>query len=285
MTFTNEQIKALDNPYQELIVADKLVEHQEQLDRLSAQEKKEMAIKLVQDCPEKELTRLGHAIKALKAPAASEESFQYIVNQVWEIRKRIIALKDSRNKKPHNLLLDPEFNVDLFAEFNDFSLQLLDGNEDIIAQKLALSTPTEQRSNLVRNVQNAFPDSQFVTVVSSTFAFRRALDVLLGDEPYKFFINGEFKSNVNSYLKYAELLALIDGKDEAIAEQLAKTPEIKRCLVLDHMQLIFPGSILLEKTQKAFNAPIKSIVHSSMFVPAKEAAEPKKDQAHTGLSL
>ena len=270
MPFNNEQIIALENLYEELGNADNLTEHQEQLDFLSLEDKKKVAIKLVRQCPEKNLNNLGLTIKALRAPAASadhNESFHHIATQVWTIRKKIIALQDPLHPEPHTLLLEPEFNADLFTEFNDFSLALLDGNELAIAQKLAIIIPKEQRSELVRNIQNAFPDSQFVTVVSATFAFRRELDLLLGEEPYKFFISPEF--NAKSFAQYSKLLELIDDKDEEIAAKLENTPNIKRATVLVNMEALFPNRSLLEKTKELFKTPAKETVHgNSIFPPA-----------------
>lgn len=288
MPFTKEQIIAIDDLYQQLGSADQLAEHKKELELLSVEEKKNLAIKLVKQCPEKNMNHLGLAINALKGPVTEgqEETFAHIVSQVWEIRKKISALNDVHHPAPHTLLLAPELNTDLFTEYADYSFELLDGKEMPIAQKLAMTTPREKRSELVRNIQNTFPDSQFVSVVGKTFAFRRELDVLLSDEPYKFFISPEF--NARAYVQYDILLELLEDKDEEIAAKLATTPNLKRITVLTNMESIFPSSILLEKTKEVFKTPAKETTHKgSIFTPAPKAQateEPQKDEAQASAT-
>jgi hypothetical protein len=149
-----------------------------------------------------------------------------------------------------------------------------------IAQNLAKTTPKERRNELVRNIQIAFPDSQFVTSVGAIFAFLRELDVLLGEEPYKFFTSPEF--NAKAYVQYDELLAIIANKDEEIAAKLANTPNIKRPLVLANLELMFPNSILLERTKVLFETPAKETVHeNSIFssAPSVPEADKAKEEA------
>ncbi len=261
MTLSKEQIKALANPYQELGNGDALAEHLEELNKLDEEERRELATKIVFDCPEGELNALGHAIKASKMHGSVEETFYDVLSRAFEVRSRIKGLHDSRNLNPHNLLLGKEFNTDLFNEFNAFSLSLVDKKALAIAIKLTLSTPVEQRNDLIRNARNAFPGSLFVSKLGAAFALRREIDLLLGDEPYKFFISPEF--NENSYLEFAELFQLIEENDEEIAAKLATTPEVKRAMVLERMALIFPGSILLANTQKVLAEPVKSTAPTS----------------------
>lgn len=267
MTLSVEQIKALPNPYVELGNGDTLIEHREQLNSLSEQEQRAIAVKIISHCPDAKLNELGHAIRALRAPGSQEETFSNVISQVFEIRKRVMSLTDVRNTHPQNVL-GSEFNPDLFAEFKDFSLQQLESKEVDIATKLALSTPEKDRSKLVRNAQIAFPDSVLSTKLGAAFALRREIEHhLLGAQPYNFFISPEF--NPESYLEFVELFQLIEDKDDAIITNLATTPEIKRSTVLANMELLFPDSILLERTKELFKTPIKSPAPTkSIFQPS-----------------
>jgi len=254
MTFSKMEIKALDNPYQHLSNGDALVEHQETLDSLTETEQRELATNILAHCPDKDLRTFGHAIRAINPHDRADGCFYHVLNRGFQTRSRIKGLYDSANSNPHNLLLGVDFTADLFSEFNKLSSQLLDKKEIAIATKLALSTPAAERNELIRNAQNAFPGSPFLTKLGAAFTLRRELDKLLGDVPHTFFLSPEFKE---SYLEFAELFQLMDDKDDDIAAKMASTPDVKRDSVLEKMAAIFPGSTLLEKTTALFATPIK----------------------------
>jgi hypothetical protein len=293
MTLSVEQIKALANPYAELGDSDSLIEHREQLNSLSEQEQRDIAIKIISHCPNTNLNELGYVIRALKPHGNTEETFADVISRVFDLRKRIMGLTDDRNSNPHKLLLAPEFESDLFAEFNKFSLQLLNSNEATIAKNLVLSTPEKKRFELVFNVRNAFPGSLLVTKLGEAFTLRREIEHhLLSEKPYNFFTSLEF--NPQSYLELGELLLkLIKGKEDLILSNLETTPEGRRSTVLANMESIFSNntlfSALLEKTKELFKTPTKTTAPTtSIFLNSMQTQTTStniKDEAGTGKSL
>lgn len=270
MTFSKEQIIALENPYQELGNGDTLAEHQEKLDTLSPEEQRTIACAILLECPDKELNQLRHAIEALRHPANTESSFHSVIARVFEIRKRIEGLKDKRNRHPHLSLLNNELPRELFHEFPDYSLQLLNTHETAIALKLALTTPKNQCSELIRSIQNTFPDSVLATQVSTAFTIRRAIDqYLLGEHPESFFSSSDI--NPQSCVPFNPLFQLIADKHEDIAQKFACTVGAgQRPRLLEKMKQIMPQNELITRTQAAFNAQVKTPIVSdqSMFQPA-----------------
>lgn len=179
MTFTSEQIKALANPYEALGDADTLAEHQQTLEeQLSTQEKKDLAIKMVLQCPEKELNNLGHAIRALKAHGAAEGTFQHSVNKAWEIRKKIISLGDPRNTKPYELLTDSDFNDEL-CEYSVLASELSANAKKAIVHNLALTTPAKQRHEVARTMQNTLRGNDLGAAIGAAFAACREVEMKL----------------------------------------------------------------------------------------------------------
>lgn len=172
MPFTIKEIKAFDNLYQQLVVRDELAEYQQELDALPIAEKKALALKLVTQCPENELNNLSNVISSLRSRTDAMESFYRVISQVWEIRKKTLALSDPQHPRPYDFLLT-EFDADLYNEYKDFTLELLKGKEESIAQRLALSTPEDKRSELVRNAYIAFAGSDFFIAVTKAVSDQR----------------------------------------------------------------------------------------------------------------
>jgi len=258
MSLSKVEIKTLANHYLHLGNGDALAQNQEALDSFPLKEQREIATGMVLNCPEKDLGQLRGALSAIEPIIPTEENcFYHVLNRGLETRSKIrgLSLYDKRHKTPHNLLLGIDFSAALFNEFAELSLRLLDKKEIDIATKLALSTPPTERSKLIQNAQNAFPDSLLVTKLGAAFTLRRELDKLLGDAPHTFFLSEEFDKK--SYLEFAELFQLIDDKEDDIAAKMASTPDVDRDTVLEKMAAIFPGSTLLEKTTALFAAPIK----------------------------
>lgn len=266
MTFSLEQIKASDNLYAELGNSDALVEHLPLLNNLTVPEQREIALKLISSCPDEELKTFAYAIRATKVYGLQQETFHDVLSCVFEVRKRTLALLDSRNPKPYQQLIGDEFSPDLFVEFNHYALELMNPKANEIATKLALSTPKEHCNEVARNLSQIFPCSELVAQVHQAFTLRKQIDLfLLGSEPFKFFISPEFSAE--NYLKFDPVFELISYKDEEIAAKLSSTPKDEeiRALVLANMELIFPKSNLLEKTRAHFNPARPTVSEYSLF--------------------
>jgi len=247
MTHTSEDIKKLDDPYTELNSSDQLVEHQEELDKLSAKEMKKLASKMMFSCPHSELNNFGHAIKAIKG-----STFHPVLYQAYEVTQRMHTLLNPEHPRPHDFLTGQEFNGDLFNEFTKLSLKFIKGNETIIATRLALTTPEEQRSELSKNVRNTFRDSELPSKIGAAFTLRRSIDLLLGDKPEDFFTSKEFNADLLN--EFEELSsALLNGNETAVATRLAlTTPKEGRSNVSRNIRSLFSDSEMTTRVGAAF---------------------------------
>ena len=286
MPYNKDQLLKLANPYQELNDGDALAEHQEELDSLSEEEMMSLATQLVLDCPKEELTQFGRAILALRTQPSEEASFYSVLSAALEVKKRIISLLDPRNEHPHRMLLAPELASDLFHQYSELAMGVLHTNEIAIAQRLALSTPKEKRSELMRNVQNTFEDSLFASKLGAAFTLVRNIELLLGDKPRDFFSSIEF--NVRLCLEFPAIFELIDHKEEQIAKQFAETSlGMHRFALFDNIGQVFgEHSRLLTATKEAFKAHAEKYATnpSLLFTPPKESDEATTKAASAAFS-
>lgn len=238
MSLTCEDIKKLENPdeaYNALNNADLLLEHSQELEKLSPEEMNSLAERIIIGCPNSEMQTFGFAIDALQKSAPS---FSPIIYLAYETKKRILALSDPRNPHPHSFLLGNEFNAEIFDQFNNLALTLLKDNEIAIATRLAKTTPREDWSTLCMNVRNAFPGSTFSVKVATAYSLRREIeDHLLGEKPQDFFSSREFKPDL-CHEFYDLVTELVKGHEENIGKKLKDSKmvhEINRHLeMLDH---------------------------------------------------
>lgn len=218
MSFTSEQIKQLDNPYQELKTAKLLAEHQTELDKLSPEEMNDVATKMLLACPKEEMQQFADAFAGLKQ---SESEFFAVLYNAHETTMRIIALLDPEHSTPHSLLSGKEFNQDRFNEFDVLTRGLLKGNEVSLAIRLALTTPAEVRSSVASNLAKVFPGSECAQKVGAAFNLCRQIEgSLLKDQPQKFFTSRDY--NPDLCREFSPLLsALLKGNEQRIGQQLS----------------------------------------------------------------
>lgn len=268
MRYKIEEIKALKKPYKELGSGDALAEHLDELNQLNDQEMRSLASAMVLDCPRDELNQFGHAIEAARRPQDDEKSFHAALSQAYEVKKRIFSLFDPRNANPHKFILDSEFDEALFNNYNELALDVLRDNETAIAQRLALTTPKEDRSRLALNIRNMFPQTVLVTKIGAAFTLRRNIDeLLLGEEPEKFFLsNRDF--SVDLCLEFSGLFPkLLEGHEKTIGEKLST---IKSPNTLSDI-----GRKLEQITHKAHNQDNPFRLIASAMIPKKE--QPKQE--------
>ncbi|HHP0255908.1 TPA: lpg0008 family Dot/Icm T4SS effector [Legionella pneumophila] len=228
MTFTCDELKGLEHPYEVLGNGDALAENREELNKLSNDEKLVLASRLVLECPVNELKDFSHAIEAARMPQDDSDTFHSFLFQAYQVKKRIISLLDPRNKNPHSMILEKEFDGELFNNFNKLAIDVLNNNEVAIALRLAETTPAQDRSRVSQNINNIFPQSLFAAKVGHAFAVRRDIErLLLGDRPDQFFSSREFK--IDSCIEFASLFNVINDKESSIAGKLAlRTPAENR---------------------------------------------------------
>ncbi|CEG55499.1 lpg0008 family Dot/Icm T4SS effector [Legionella fallonii] len=218
MTFTCEQIKQLDNPYEKLNTADVLAEHHSELDKLSPKEMHDLAVKILMACPAEEMENFAHEVDSFQS---SKSTFSVVLARAYETKKCILALSNPEQTNPHELLMDEETNEGILNEFDDLALNLLSGNEVTIATRLAIATPMKSRSALSFNVSRVFTESEFAEKVGAALTLRREIDrFLLGNKPQDFFTSNEF--NLDLCHEFSILLmSLLEGREQEIGEKLA----------------------------------------------------------------
>ncbi len=218
MPFTSEQIKQLDNPYQELNSTDLLIEHKDEFDKLSPEEMNDLATKMLLACPKEEMRQFASAIAGFKK---SESEFFAILYNAHDVKMRIIALLDPEHPTPYSLLTGKEFNQDRYNEFNALANGLLKDKEVTLATRLALTTPRELRSSLASNLMRTFPRSECAQKVGAAFNLCRQIeDSLLKDQPQKFFTSRDY--NPDLCREFSLLLSsLLKGHEQKIGEQLS----------------------------------------------------------------
>ncbi|HAT9398147.1 lpg0008 family Dot/Icm T4SS effector [Legionella pneumophila] len=254
MTFTCDELKGLEHPYKVLGNGDALAENREELNKLTNDEKLVLASRLVLECPVNELKDFAHAIEAARMPQDDSDTFHSFLFQAYQVKKRIISLLDPRNKNPHSMILEKEFDGELFNNFNKLAIDVLTNNEVAIALRLAETTPAQDRSRVSQNINNIFPQSLFAAKVGHAFAVRRDIErLLLGDRPDQFFSSREFK--IDSCIEFASLFnVVINDKESSIAGKLAlRTPAENRSdVVMKIKGFCAEDSELAIKVQSAF---------------------------------
>ncbi|CAM2732656.1 hypothetical protein [Legionella worsleiensis] len=230
-----------------------LAEQQKRLNELSAEEKKEFATRLVMDCPPAKLKSFRSVVESARDLNSGEPSLYSLLSEAYEVKNRIYALLDPRNKNPHSLLIGSEFNLDLFNNYRDLASEVLSTIERDIAMRLAETTPEKNRNQVAINVNRAFPDTLFAAKVAQAFVLKRDIDrLLLGSEPYKFFTSRDY--NLDSCHEFPKLFAITREKETSIATQLAlTTPPDLIGSIARNMQTLVPGhKELAEKVNAAF---------------------------------
>ncbi|KTD11808.1 hypothetical protein Lgra_1266 [Legionella gratiana] len=216
MPFTYEEIIELENPYEQLSNGDALAEHAKVLNQLSEKEQKTLATKIIAACPDSKFKQYGRYIDALRIFEA--DGFHAVLFDAYQVKHRIFTLLDPRNKRPQALFLE-EFNPDIFNNFSELAKEVLKGNEQAIAERLALCTPEGSRSKLARNIEITFPHSTFATKSKAAFAIRHNIDILLGENPEQFFESRDF--NKDAYNMFPGIFqTLLKGQEEQIGKKL-----------------------------------------------------------------
>lgn len=227
MPYTAEQIKQLDNPYQELHTAESLAMHKTELDKLSPEEMKVLATKMLLACPNEDMNQFAKNFAELKK---AESSFFTVLYEAHDIKMHIIALLNPKHPTPYSLLIGEEFSQDRFNKFNTLASELLKSNEAALAIRLALTTPPENRSSVAANVRNTFPKSECAQKVAAAFDLCRQMDrYLLSGQPQQFFSSKDY--NPDLCREFSSLFfARIKNNEATIGKQLSllKREEISK---------------------------------------------------------
>jgi hypothetical protein len=242
MGYTVEELRDLKNPYKDLGTGDALAEHREELNSLTLDEQKSLAARMILECPLSDLRNFGHEIEAGRTPHDDKKTFHAVLSEAYEIKNRIIALLDPRNKNPHLLILGNEFDEELFNNHKQLAVDVLENNEAAIAERLALTTPATDRNQLALNVKGIFPGTVLAEKIGHAFAIRRDIDnFLLGEDPHQFFASREY--NVDACHEFSGLFSVITDQESSIAAKMALTvPQDKRSNISRNIQGLVPTS-------------------------------------------
>ncbi|KTD42793.1 lpg0008 family Dot/Icm T4SS effector [Legionella parisiensis] len=272
MAFTRIDIIALENPYEQLSDGDALAKNAEVLNTLSNKEQVALATNIIAACPEAKFKQYAHHIRALGNLTQSADTFHSVLSEAYQVRQRLNSLLDSRNKTPHALFLGKEFNPGPFHRFSTLAKHLLESNEPAIAERLALSVPEQDRSQVAHNLSTMFPKHILAEKTQLAFMMRRNIEkLLLGDNPEKFFTNRDYsKDTCRMFINMFR--TLLKGQEETIGEKLCTIEsESTRASVKRHLELLHTE--VFDETN-----PFKLIADS---LRAKESSEQKKTGSQT----
>lgn len=215
--------------------SDTLVENRTMLDSLPAEEKKTVATKMILGCPSEKMKDFGLAIKALASYVndQEQETFYAVIREAHKVKSHILGLIDPENKNPHALFTDESLPA-LFKQFDVMVDELLETYEVLIAERLALVTPSAKATSVVRPIMNMFERESFSTTVAAAFTLKHNIQHLLGNNPERFFTSRDF--NEKLCRKFPKLLEVLQGHEEEIALKLTQISSeqtqstIKQCL-------------------------------------------------------
>lgn len=242
MAFTHFELFALENPYERLSDGDSLASNASLLNKLAYKEQLRIATKIIAGCPESKFKKYGLHIKAIESLNQDKDTFHSVLDKAYQVRQGITSLLDPNNPNPHGLFLGNEFNPSLFHRFEELSNQLLEGNEQAIAERLALCVPTQDQSKLAYNVRHTFSQKTLSEKLQLALVLRRDIErLLLSDNPEKFFMSRDYNEEAcKAFINLFRIL--LEGKEEEIGTKLGALQSenarasIKRQLALLHTE-------------------------------------------------
>lgn len=203
MPLTLDAIKQSKTPYDLLQSGDVLAENKTLLENLNLHDKRTLAANIIKGCPYEDLRKYARQINALNTAVpnqGSEKSFHQILKESREVKQRICDWTVVNIMNPYTMLMSPQFNADLFNEYNQLARDIIQGKEEAIVARLANETPKEHISTIIKNINNCFPGSLLYRCVMTAFENRanlekatpstQALTTNLSDNPNRLFFQG-----------------------------------------------------------------------------------------------
>jgi hypothetical protein len=192
--YTIDELKNLQNPYEALVRQDAaLIENRNALDQLNDQEKINLVTALALACPNEQLRTFRLRLEELRHPEESENAFRQVLSRGLEVRSSIQAIAyPQKNEYPQNNLLGNQFNADLFNEFPELKITLVNQELSNIVSNLALFAKKEEKQELNRNIRAAFSETELGFALRNAFILKGLLVALTSPEPEKTFTNREF---------------------------------------------------------------------------------------------
>lgn len=281
MGYDVEQIKTLENPYQELGNGDALAEHREELNKLNKTEQIDLATRMILNCPGNELKNFEYALKSIIPHHLSEESqdhFHATLSRALVLKKRLHSLNDPKNKSPHRVILGDEMDVEHLNEFNALVLHTLKDEETSIAQRLIITTPANQHPELKIKIATLFPHSELNDKVSEAIELHHAIsDLLLGEDPKQFFLHENF--SLDTCIEFSELMGLfIDGREKEIGEKLANANQSELSKISKLLSHMNPSALIQDNSFQLIASAMSAQLEKPVQVELQEK-EPEIEQS------
>lgn len=289
--YTKNEILDMPNPFRALGDADALSRHAIELKLLDQREMRELAKKLVFHCPNDKIKDYSHDKESL---ANVNPEFYEILSRAMDIKQRYYSLIDSQNPSPAQFFIGEEFSADLYHEFEDLFVDLINDNAINIAIHLAKTTAPKIEHELTRNLHNIMPAKAY-ELFGTAFQLRHEVTALLCSEnPERFFLSAEY--SVDSCLKFLPLIEhLIEHKEEAIGHKLAQTSEGQLKQIAAQLRILEESPAdnnAFKRIAKAFNEAadhrfqmqdkkISSARRTFGTFPAAPEADPSDDEQTT----
>jgi hypothetical protein len=278
-SYTRKQILNHHNPYELFAKGDSLAEHKEILDNLSNKEKNDLAIKIISNCPQEKFANYFLQLKAIAYDIPQEDTFYEVIERIYQVKKHILDLMDTRNKNLHQLFED---SIDHFNEYNEFALSLLKRNELNLAERMISYAPDNNRAKLTRQIHSVFPKSTLAQQVSIMCSLHHQLTLLLSDNPADFF-NKELDGYVSLSILPSSVLA---GKEKEIGLKLAeKTSEEKRAKIIRQLNLMTASAHSAESPfaiiAETFKGTKISTGKNHFTTFGKQQEDPESNAAHS----
>ncbi|MGC1181870.1 hypothetical protein [Legionella sp.] len=246
--YSQKDILELDNPYVYFNKSGVLAQHKKLLDDLTESKKKELALKMIKACPQKELKKFGYLLKSIASPMSNKETFYSVIEPIHQVKTRILGFLDIKNKNPCHTLRD--------------SMNLFNQHQDFVLENLALLTPIKKHNEVIQQINSVFAQGNFTHDVGMVFTLIRNIQHLTTDKPELFFTSSEF--NYKFCNRFLSLFDTIKGLEKDIGIKLAKKPSV---------ELLCNLELLSTSCQKQEN-PFTKILNTTKIISHSPANNP-----------
>lgn len=166
MPKTFEEMCEGSNPYDDFKSEGKLAEHRKSLDKLDEVTQKNLAEKLIKNCPQQELRSFSYQLRSISTLLPDTTTFYAVIEPFYQIKKRVFDLLDPGNPNPQTALRE---SLKLFEQHKEFTLEVIKDNEKSIANRLFNCTKKIEQKEIIDKLARIFPKSNFVDTIESKF--------------------------------------------------------------------------------------------------------------------
>lgn len=293
----NELAGINDDHFQKLIDEDsELYDHADGIQELDENQQKNLAYKLVLQCPEQQFQNFFHQIESFKNNT-DMAAFYKVLSECYHIRGVFKMLADPRVTNPQERLMSDDLDPNLINRHEGFRDDYLAEFGDKISLRLAETMSTSEYAQKEQRIKALF-SGEFVVHLERGLNIRFAVETqLLGEEPALFFE----AVDIDACHEFRGLIAkLVQGNEEQIAEGLGRAERNRHHSIsrmLENLCQTLENESPLRKIQALFSSRAEKIQQeqrstqeplsdnpSTLFGggkkenPKKEPQEPKEKQ-------